>query len=702
MNPTRIGGYEILGELGRGAMGVVYHARDAAIGRPVAIKVIRIDAGTSAEESANLRQRLIREASVAGKIYHPGIVTVHQLGEEGSNVFIVMEFVEGSSLERLLSHNPKLDHAWALDILAQIAVALDYAHKAGVVHRDIKPANILVRADGRVKIADFGIAKMTASATSGMTAAGVSIGSPAYMSPEQIQASEIDGRSDQFALATIAFQMLAGRMPFRGTTAHTLMFQIVTADPFDQQPGDAPLPPAVRAVLARALAKKAPDRFPDCASFIQTLTDAAGGAAPQPKSSTTNIEPPAATTTQKPRESKSWMFAPIVGGLLTVGLLGGGFYYFTHRQEPIAASLESPTPTPTTTPTTAPTPAPTPEPTPTPTPAPTPAPPTATPLPVKAANEVKAPKKPTPTPAPAEPTPVPPLALHAAVANGKIDVVKSLLANGANVNETDPTGSTPLMLAAEGNAHLPNNLPMVEALIDARASLEARDSQGRTALHRATAEGKIDAVRLLADSGAIVNKKAKDGATPLFYAVQFGKLPILELLIAHHAQVDVPDNSGNTPLMIASIGNDYLPNNTPMVEALLNAGAKVDLVDPHGRSALHRASAEAKPDAVRVLLEHHAKPNLRAKDGSTPLIQAVTFGRPVVVQVLLNHGADANLADSNENTPLMIAADSKEPARLITLLLEHGAKRELKDSKGRTALQRASESKNTAAIALLK
>ena len=122
-NPARIGGYEILGELGRGAMGVVYHARDAAIGRPVAIKVIRIDAGTSAEESAQLRQRLIREASVAGKIYHPGIVTVHQLGEEGSNVFIVMEFVEGSSLEHLLTHNPKLDRDWALDILAQVAVA---------------------------------------------------------------------------------------------------------------------------------------------------------------------------------------------------------------------------------------------------------------------------------------------------------------------------------------------------------------------------------------------------------------------------------------------------------------------------------------------------------------------------------------------------------------------------------------------------
>src|SRR5580658_5846367 len=308
MNPARIGGYEILGELGRGAMGVVYHGRDAAIGRPVAIKVIRIDAGTSADESAQLRQRLIREASVAGKIYHPGIVTVHQLGEEGSNVFIVMEFVEGSSLEHLLTHNAKLERGWSLDILAQIAVALDYAHKAGVVHRDIKPANILVRSDGRVKIADFGIAKMTAGVTSGLTAAGVSIGSPAYMSPEQIQASQIDGRSDQFALATIAFQMLAGRMPFKGTTAHTLMFQIVTADPFDPQPGDLPLAPKVRAVLARALSKKPQDRFPDCASFIQELTVAAGAPAPAGAAESVKIASPT-----KLKEGKSWMVAPIFG-----------------------------------------------------------------------------------------------------------------------------------------------------------------------------------------------------------------------------------------------------------------------------------------------------------------------------------------------------------------------------------------------------
>ena len=692
MNPTKIGGYEIVGELGRGAMGVVYQGRDAAIGRDVAIKVIRIDAGTSAEEGAQLRQRLIREASVAGKIYHPGIVTVHQLGEDGDTVFIVMEFVEGSSLERLLMHNPSLDRTWALDILAQVAVALDYAHKAGVVHRDIKPANLLVRSDGRVKIADFGIAKMTASATSGMTGAGVSIGSPAYMSPEQIQASEIDGRSDQFALATIAFQMLAARMPFKGTTAHTLMFQIVMADPFETQLGDLPLSPGVRAALARALAKKPQDRFPDCASFIQELTTAvtAGDAVTQTFAA---IAPPAT-----PKHSRSWMLLPIVGGLLTLGLVGGGIYYYTRSRAPVPVTVAAETPAPET-----PAPAPITAPVATPPPDPTPAPtvePIETPKPVKVAAEAK------PAPAKKQPDPAPTMSLLGAVSYGKVDVAKSLLEKGANVNERDPDGNTPLMIAAAGNEYLPYPVPLVQVLIDARASLEARDSKGRTALHRAAAEGKTDVVGLLADSGALINKQANDGATPLFYAVQSGKLPVVQLMIAHHAQVDLADASGSTPLMIASEGSTYMPVNAPMMEALLNAGAKVDVVDARGRTALYRASAEPKPEAVRLLLDHSAKPNVRAKDGTTPLIEAVTFARHAVAQILISHGADVNMADSNATTPLMIAAEKspriKDPGHFVKLLLDHGAKAELKDSQGRTALDLASESKNGAALKLLK
>ena len=670
MNPESIGGYQIIGELGRGAMGVVYQGFDKGIGRPVAIKVIRIDPGTTPEAGAQLRQRLIREASVAGKVAHPGIVTVYQLGEDGGNVFVAMEYVEGSSLEHLLTNNPLLDRGWALEILRQIADSLDFAHKSNVVHRDIKPANILVRGDGRVKVADFGIAKIAAGATSGLTGTGMSIGSPAYMSPEQIQATQIDGRSDQFALGTIAFQMLTGRLPFKGDTAHTLMYQIVTADPFTPQPEDEPLAAGVRAALARALAKNPQDRYPDCATFIRELTAAAAVAAPVLQTSTVMMD---AQPAPAPPASKSWMVLPIAGGLLLLLLLGGAAYWFTRRppaveqqqtstEQPLIKAISDGTPADVDK--------------------------LLTPGSVNAAN-------------PDGMTP-----LLAAITYGKVDIAKSLLAKGANVNAANHNGDTPLMIASEGTAYLPNNMPLVELLLAANANIEMQDSRGRTALHRATEEGKLDVVRTLLDRGATIDKKANDGATPLFDSVQFGKVPILELLIERHAQVDLADASGNTPLMVASEGNAYLPNNAPMVDALLAAGAHVDSVDARGRSALYRASAEGKVDAMRLLLDHKANVNLRANDQSTPLIEAVTYAKLPAAQLLIDRGANVNLGDSSDTTPLMIAAETsvyiKDPVEFLKLLLEHGAKRGMTDNRGRNALQRAVESKNAAAMEILK
>ena len=189
-------------------MGIVYHAHDPGIGRPIAIKVIRVDDGASAGDGAQLRHRLMREASAAGNLSHPGIVTVYQLGEDGHDVFVVMEYVQGASLERMLAGNARLDPRHTVEILRQVADALDYAHRAGVVHRDVKPANILVRGDGCVKVADFGIAKLMQGTAQSMTVAGTSIGSPSYMSPEQVRSEAVDGRSDQFSLAVVAFQML--------------------------------------------------------------------------------------------------------------------------------------------------------------------------------------------------------------------------------------------------------------------------------------------------------------------------------------------------------------------------------------------------------------------------------------------------------------------------------------------------------------
>jgi ankyrin repeat protein/predicted Ser/Thr protein kinase len=663
--------YKLLGELGRGGMGIVYQAQDKKLGRTVAIKMIRVDAGASPGETAKLRQRLVREASAAGRIYHPGIVTVHQLGEYGDNVFVVMEYVEGSSLEHLLTNNPVLDRTWTMNILHQIADALDYAHKSGVVHRDVKPANILVRADGRVKVADFGIAKI-ASEASAMTATGVSLGSPSYMSPEQIQATQIDGRSDQFALAIIAFQMLTGKMPFRGDTAHSVMYQIVTADPFQQAADDLSLSPAVRQVLSRALAKSPTDRFPDCGSFIGALMAAQGLAAQPMQSSTAKLEtlPPAVAAKKKSA-------APLlIGVLLTVLLLGGVYWLLIYprccapkplpdprvMEQPLIKAIESGVPADIDKNISAST--------------------------VNAAN-------------PDGTTP-----LLAAIRFGKLDVVKTLLAKGANVNQPARDGATPLMAAAEGTPYMPFNLPLVEAVLAANPDIQAQDAGGRTALHYAVEQGKLEVAALLVDKGAQIDRKTNDGTTPLLASVLYGKLPLLQLLLERKAQVDLANVRGETPLMIAAEGTAYMPNNAPLVEALMGAGAHVDSVDQRGCSALYRASAAGKEDAMALLIEHQANPNLRASDRSTPLMEAVTFAKLGAAKLLIDHGADVNLSDANDSTALMLAADAspyiRDPAVYIKLLLDHGAKKSAVDSHGRTALQRATESKNAAAIEALK
>jgi len=655
-------------------MGIVYQAQDKKLGRTVALKVIRVDAGASPEETAKLRQRLVREASAAGRLYHPGIVTVHQLGEYGDNVFVVMEYVEGSSLEHLLTNNPVLDRTWTVNILHQVADALDYAHKSGVVHRDVKPANILVRPDGRVKVADFGIAKITseASAMTAMTATGISLGSPSYMSPEQIQATQIDGRSDQFALAIIAFQMLTGKMPFKGDTAHTVMYQIVTADPFHQAADDVSLSPAVRHVLARALAKSPTDRFPDCASFIASLMAAQGVAAQPMQTSTAKMDTP------PPVAAKKKSNAPLlIGALLALLVLGGGVFWLMIYprccapkplsdprgvEQPLIKAIESG---------------------------------------VQADIDKNISASTANAANPDGTTP-----LLAAIRFGKLDVVKTLLAKGANVNQPARDGVSPLMTAADGTPYMPFNLPLVEAVLAANPDIEAQDAGGRTALYHAVAEGKLDVATLLLDKGARIDRKTNDGTTPLLASVQFGKLPLLQLLLERKAQVELTNVSGETPLMIAAEGTAYMPNNAPLVEALIGAGAHVDVVDQRGRSALYRASAEGKEDAMALLIEHQANPNLRASDRSTPLIEAVTFAKLGAAKLLIDHGADVNLGDANDSTPLMVAAEAspyiKDPAVYIKLLLDHGAKKTAVDSHGRTALQRATESKNTAAMEALK
>jgi serine/threonine-protein kinase len=265
----RIGRYQITRELGRGAMGVVYLAVDPTIGRHVAIKTIRLGEVNDPDERAKLRERLFREARSAGILSHPGIVTIYDMEEHGDTAFIAMEFVDGPTLDQLLSKREAIAPEQLMSILRQTAAALDYAHNKDIVHRDIKPANIMIASDGAVKITDFGIAKVTTSQQ--YTQTGTILGTPNYMSPEQVQGLAVTGRADQFSLSVIAFEMLTGERPFTGEHLTTVVYKIVAEDPPPAQRLNPTLGPQIDAVLRRGLMKKPEGRYNLCIEFVNSL-----------------------------------------------------------------------------------------------------------------------------------------------------------------------------------------------------------------------------------------------------------------------------------------------------------------------------------------------------------------------------------------------------------------------------------------------
>ncbi len=257
-----IGRYRIVGEVGKGAMGVVYKAQDPTVGRMVAIKTLRLDLeGTETEETLD---RFKNEARTAGVLNHPNIITIYDAGEQDGLFYIAMEFVEGQTLQHLLKAVGKLTIEKAIDIVKQVCAGLDYAHSRGIVHRDIKPANIMIGADETVKIMDFGIAK---SGGTGATSTGHVVGTPNYMAPEQVKGKALDGRSDQFSLGVVLYEMLTGERPFAGDTITTIIYKVVNEPPADPRERDHSLHAGICAVTMKALAKIPNERFASCAEF---------------------------------------------------------------------------------------------------------------------------------------------------------------------------------------------------------------------------------------------------------------------------------------------------------------------------------------------------------------------------------------------------------------------------------------------------
>jgi serine/threonine protein kinase len=265
----RFGRYEIVAELGRGAMGVVYQARDPQIDRLVAVKTISLW-GQEPEEEKEFRLRFMNEAQAAGRLHHPGIVSVFDVGEnpENQDPYIVLEYVPGETLNRILARERKLPLAKALKLGEELADALDYAHAQGVVHRDIKPANILITEDGHAKIADFGIAKLNLAH---FTLPGRVLGTPAYMAPEQLSGEGCDGRSDLFSLGVILYVMTTGMSPFLGDSATTVCFKVANREPVAASALDLDLPPQLDAVISRAIAKNPQERYQSGSEFADDL-----------------------------------------------------------------------------------------------------------------------------------------------------------------------------------------------------------------------------------------------------------------------------------------------------------------------------------------------------------------------------------------------------------------------------------------------
>ncbi|HEU4644016.1 MAG TPA: protein kinase, partial [Burkholderiales bacterium] len=276
----KFGRFEVQKELGKGAMGVVYLGKDPKIGREVAIKTMALAQEFEAEELAEVKERFFREAETAGRLSHPNIVTIYDTGEEHDFCYIAMELLKGGDLAPFVKANNLLPVDRALSVVARAADALGYAHKQNVVHRDIKPANMMYHAEtDTLKLTDFGIARLTDSSK---TKTGMVLGTPSYMSPEQLAGKKIEGRSDLFSLAVSLYQLLCGKLPFQGESMAQLMFKIANEPPADILSVNPNVPPALVAFLDKALAKNPDERFQSGEAFAAALRAAAagGGSAP--------------------------------------------------------------------------------------------------------------------------------------------------------------------------------------------------------------------------------------------------------------------------------------------------------------------------------------------------------------------------------------------------------------------------------------
>jgi serine/threonine protein kinase len=322
----KYGRYQIVKEIGTGSMGVIYEAYDPNIDRTVALKVLRQDRVTSEA----FVDRFLKEAKAIGRLSHPNIVTVYDVGQDHGTIYIAMEFLAGSSLDKVIQ-GKKWTIDDIIDLGIQVAETLDYANQKGIVHRDIKPSNIIVMPNGKVKISDFGIAHIEDPSAPQMTLAGEILGTPAYMSPEQTMGQPVDGRSDLFSLGCILYELSTGCRPFRGENLHAVFRAVAQDTPAEPAKANPEIPKAFSQIVMKCLNKAPEERFQTGGAMVEAL-----------KSCLIKKEPVVPTVTPTGKKGKKPVFFMFLF-LIIVCIIGGTSYYFFNK---IKASTSVPPPPP--------------------------------------------------------------------------------------------------------------------------------------------------------------------------------------------------------------------------------------------------------------------------------------------------------------------------------------------------------------------
>jgi len=317
-----IGKYKITSILGKGAMGIVYKALDPDINRQVAIKTIRFDLVSEEGDREEMMERFIREAQAAGKLTHSNIITIYDVGKEKDMTYIVMQLIEGQSLQKVISSGEKTSTQEVIQLMDQLCKALDYAHDNGIIHRDIKPANILLDKQGKPFIVDFGVARLE---TSTLTEAGTTLGTPSYMSPEQVMGKKVDRRSDIFSLGSILYELLTGQRAFQAQSITTVIYKIINEEPVALTEVKKGLPIGFEQIVCKALAKDAKDRYQNCAelaSDLHNFDQLSDRTIPA-----TMIQEELPTLTMK-KKRKLWPIIAISAAAILLAATGGGYFLY--------------------------------------------------------------------------------------------------------------------------------------------------------------------------------------------------------------------------------------------------------------------------------------------------------------------------------------------------------------------------------------